>query len=98
MQVPAPFDYARASSVDEAIALLDRLGPEARLVAGGHSLLPMIKLRLPTPEPPVGINPPQAELRLGRGGDRGGPNRAPPPPPRHPGSPRAPPPLSVHRW
>ena len=50
MQVPAPFDYARASSVDDAIALLDRLGPEARLVAGGHSLLPMMKLRLAAPE------------------------------------------------
>src|SRR3982750_2031261 len=60
MQVPAPFDYARAGSVDEAIALLVRLGPEARLVAGGHSLLPMMKLRLATPEHPVDINPPEA--------------------------------------
>ena len=57
MQVPAPFDYARASSVDEAIALLERLGPEARLVAGGHSLLPMMKLRLATPEHLIDINP-----------------------------------------
>jgi carbon-monoxide dehydrogenase medium subunit len=57
MQVPAPFDYARASSVDEAIALLERLGPEARLIAGGHSLLPMMKLRLATPEHLIDINP-----------------------------------------
>jgi aerobic carbon-monoxide dehydrogenase medium subunit len=62
MQVPAPFDYARASSVDEAIALLERLGPEARLVAGGHSLLPMMKLRLATPEHLIDINPLASEL------------------------------------
>ena len=62
MQVPAPFDYARASSVDEAIALLERLGPESRLVAGGHSLLPMMKLRLATPEHLIDINPLEDEL------------------------------------
>jgi aerobic carbon-monoxide dehydrogenase medium subunit len=62
MQVPAPFDYARASSVDDAIALLERLGPEARLVAGGHSLLPMMKLRLATPEHLIDINPLEREL------------------------------------
>src|SRR2546421_8200082 len=62
MQVPAPFDYARATSVEEAIALLDRLGPEARLVAGGHSLLPMMKLRLATPEHLIDINPLEGEL------------------------------------
>jgi carbon-monoxide dehydrogenase medium subunit len=62
MQVPAPFDYARASSIDEAIALLERFGPEARLVAGGHSLLPMMKLRLATPEHLIDINPLADEL------------------------------------
>jgi aerobic carbon-monoxide dehydrogenase medium subunit len=62
MQVPAPFDYARAESVDEAIGLLERLGPEARLVAGGHSLLPMMKLRLATPEHLIDINPLAQEL------------------------------------
>jgi carbon-monoxide dehydrogenase medium subunit len=56
MQVPAPFEYARASSVEDALALLERLGPEARLVAGGHSLLPMMKLRLAAPEHLVDIN------------------------------------------
>ncbi len=56
MQVPAPFEYERAVSVDEAIALLDRHGPEARLVAGGHSLLPMMKLRLARPETLIDIN------------------------------------------
>ncbi len=62
MQVPAPFDYARASTVDEAISLLERLGPESRLIAGGHSLLPMMKLRLATPEHLIDINPLEAEL------------------------------------
>lgn len=56
MQVPAPFEYRRATSVDDALALLGELGPEARLVAGGHSLLPMMKLRLATPEHLVDIN------------------------------------------
>jgi aerobic carbon-monoxide dehydrogenase medium subunit len=62
MQVPAPFEYARASTVDEAVALLERLGPEARLIAGGHSLLPMMKLRLATPEHLIDINPLETEL------------------------------------
>jgi carbon-monoxide dehydrogenase medium subunit len=50
VQVPAPFEYERATSVDHALELLERLGPEARLLAGGHSLLPMMKLRLAAPE------------------------------------------------
>jgi carbon-monoxide dehydrogenase medium subunit len=62
MQVPAPFEYARASSIDDALGLLERLGPEARLVAGGHSLLPMMKLRLATPEHLIDINPLASEL------------------------------------
>ena len=56
MQTPPPFDYERATSVEHAIALLERLGPEARLVAGGHSLLPMMKLRLARPEHLIDIN------------------------------------------
>jgi aerobic carbon-monoxide dehydrogenase medium subunit len=56
MQTPAPFEYERASSVEGAIASLQRLGPEARLIAGGHSLLPMMKLRLANPEHLVDIN------------------------------------------
>lgn len=62
MQTPPPFDYERATSVEHAISLLDRLGPEARLVAGGHSLLPMMKLRLATPEHLVDINDLAGEL------------------------------------
>jgi carbon-monoxide dehydrogenase medium subunit len=56
MQVPAPFEYERAGSVEEAVALLTRHGPEARLIAGGHSLLPMMKLRLARPETLIDIN------------------------------------------
>src|SRR5579875_3531465 len=56
LQVPAPFEYERAGSVDEAIALLNRHGSEARLIAGGHSLLPMMKLRLARPETLIDIN------------------------------------------
>ncbi|MGA9278370.1 FAD binding domain-containing protein [Ilumatobacter sp.] len=62
MQVPAPFEYERATSVDHAIALMERLGGEARLVAGGHSLLPMMKLRLATPEYLIDINDLAPEL------------------------------------
>jgi carbon-monoxide dehydrogenase medium subunit len=56
VQVPAPFDYARATSVSNALELLERHGPESRIVAGGHSLLPMMKLRLARPEWLIDIN------------------------------------------
>jgi aerobic carbon-monoxide dehydrogenase medium subunit len=56
LQTPAPFEYERATSVEGAIATLQRLGPSARVIAGGHSLLPMMKLRLATPEHLVDIN------------------------------------------
>jgi carbon-monoxide dehydrogenase medium subunit len=47
--IPAAFDYLRASSVDEAIGLLGEHGEDAKLLAGGHSLLPLMKLRLAAP-------------------------------------------------
>ena len=56
MQTPAPFQYERATSVDGAIEALHRLGSEARIIAGGHSLLPMMKLRLANPEHLIDIN------------------------------------------
>jgi carbon-monoxide dehydrogenase medium subunit len=56
LQTPAPFEYERATSVDGAIAALERLGPEARIIAGGHSLLPMMKLRLASPAHVIDIN------------------------------------------
>ncbi|WP_407686891.1 FAD binding domain-containing protein [Mycobacterium sp. HUMS_1102779] len=62
MQVPGPFEYERATSVDHAIGLLDRLGEGARVVAGGHSLLPMMKLRIANPEYLIDINDLALEL------------------------------------
>jgi len=56
MQVPAYVEYERATSVEHALALLARFGPEARILAGGHSLIPMMKLRLVQPETLVDIN------------------------------------------
>lgn len=48
--IPGPFVYHRPSSVDEAINILADLGDDARPLAGGHSLIPMMKLRMATPE------------------------------------------------
>jgi carbon-monoxide dehydrogenase medium subunit len=56
MQVPAYVEYERATSVDHALALLARFGPQARILAGGHSLIPMMKLRLAQPETLIDIN------------------------------------------
>lgn len=56
MQIPAPFDYAKATSIDDAVALLTRYGDDAHIVAGGHSLLPMMKLRLARPDWLIDIN------------------------------------------
>ena len=56
MQTPASFEYERATSVEGAIEALQRLGSEARIIAGGHSLLPMMKLRLANPEHLIDIN------------------------------------------
>lgn len=56
MQVPETFDYERVATVEDAIARLAHHGDEARLIAGGHSLLPMMKLRLAIPEVLIDIN------------------------------------------
>ena len=47
--IPGSFDYHRPKSVQEALALLGKLGDDSRLLAGGHSLIPAMKLRLATP-------------------------------------------------
>ncbi len=74
MQVPAHFEYERATSVPHALALLAKFGPESRVLAGGHSLIPMMKLRLAQPETLVNINDlaelaylrvEESELRIG---------------------------------
>jgi aerobic carbon-monoxide dehydrogenase medium subunit len=56
VQVPAYVEYEKATSVEHALALLARFGPEARILAGGHSLIPMMKLRLVQPETLIDIN------------------------------------------
>ena len=56
MQVPAYVEYEKATSVEHALDLLARFGPEARILAGGHSLIPMMKLRLVQPETLIDIN------------------------------------------
>ncbi len=56
MQTPGPFEYERATSIRNAIELLEKYGPETRILAGGHSLLPMMKLRLANPERLIDIN------------------------------------------
>jgi carbon-monoxide dehydrogenase medium subunit len=48
--IPGPFSYHRPTSIADAVKLLATLGDEARPLAGGHSLVPMMKLRLATPE------------------------------------------------
>ena len=47
--IPAAFDYVRAGSAEEAISLVGQYGDDAKLLAGGHSLLPLMKLRLAQP-------------------------------------------------
>src|ERR1043166_530044 len=54
--IPRSFEYFSPSTLDEAIALLQKLGPEAKLLSGGQSLIPMMKLRLVSPEYIVDIN------------------------------------------
>ena len=72
--IPAAFDYHAPRSVADAIALLGRLGPDAKLLAGGHSLLPMMKLRFAQPSALIdlgriadlrGIAQAGAEIRIG---------------------------------
>jgi carbon-monoxide dehydrogenase medium subunit len=53
--IPASFEYEVASSADHAIELLGRYGEDAKLLAGGHSLLPIMKLRLSTPSALIDI-------------------------------------------
>jgi len=53
--IPAAFDYVRAGSADEAISLIGQHGEDAKFLAGGHSLLPLMKLRLAQPSVLVDI-------------------------------------------
>jgi carbon-monoxide dehydrogenase medium subunit len=72
--IPAAFEYARAGSVQEASELLGRYGEDAKVLAGGHSLIPLMRLRLAQPTALVDINgikelhyvvPEDGKLRIG---------------------------------
>jgi carbon-monoxide dehydrogenase medium subunit len=54
--IPASFDYHAPSTVDDAVALLARLGGDAKLLAGGHSLIPAMRLRLAQPAALIDLN------------------------------------------
>jgi aerobic carbon-monoxide dehydrogenase medium subunit len=56
MQVPAAFEYAKATTVSQTLDLLAQWGEDARVIAGGHSLIPMMKLRLARPTALIDIN------------------------------------------
>ena len=53
--IPAPFDYARPATLDGALELLAKHGDDAKVLAGGHSLLPAMKLRLAQPKVVIDI-------------------------------------------
>jgi len=55
--IPAAFEYERATSVQQASELLGRYGEDAKVLAGGHSLIPLMRLRLSQPSALIDINP-----------------------------------------
>ena len=67
--IPAKFDYTRAGSAEEAISLLGQHGDDAKLLAGGHSLLPLMKLRLASPAMLIDIGPIKDLQYIRDGGD-----------------------------
>jgi carbon-monoxide dehydrogenase medium subunit len=67
--IPAPFEYVRAESAGHALDLLTERGDEAKLLAGGHSLLPMMKLRLAVPSALIDIGPLTELAGIGVDGD-----------------------------
>ncbi len=68
--IPGPFSYHRPTSVADAVKLLASLGDEARPLAGGHSLVPMMKLRLATPEHLVDLHGIDGLKGIRRDGDQ----------------------------
>src|ERR1700687_2338997 len=67
--IPAKFDYQRASSADEAVSLPSQYGDDANLTAGGHSLLPLMKLRLASPSVLIDVGRLQELSYIRDGGD-----------------------------
>ena len=68
--IPGPFSYHRPTSIADAVKLLADLGDDARALAGGHSLIPMMKLRLATPEHLVDLHGIDGLTGIRRDGDR----------------------------
>ena len=68
--IPGPFSYHRPTTLADAVKLLSTLGDEARPLAGGHSLVPMMKLRLATPEHLVDLHGIDGLKGIRREGDR----------------------------
>ena len=68
--IPGPFSYHRPATLADAVKLLSTLGDEARPLAGGHSLVPMMKLRLATPEHLVDLHGIDALKGVRRDGNR----------------------------
>lgn len=68
--IPAAFDYVRAGSVEEAVGALQQHGDDAKLLAGGHSLLPLMKLRLAVPEVLVDVGRVDSLKGVSDAGDR----------------------------
>ena len=67
--IPPSFEYHRPGSVEEAVALLGEFGDGARLLAGGHSLIPMMKLRMASPEHVIDLQDVAALRGISREGD-----------------------------
>jgi carbon-monoxide dehydrogenase medium subunit len=68
--IPAPFTYHRPNSIAEAVRLLADLGDDARPLAGGHSLIPMMKMRLASPDHLVDLHGIGTLRGISRDGDR----------------------------
>ena len=68
--IPAAFEYHRATSLSNALALLNEHGDRAKVLAGGHSLIPMLKLRLASPEHVIDVGG-VSELKYAKGGKDG---------------------------
>ena len=68
--IPAQFEYVRAGSAEEAISLIGEHGEDSKLIAGGHSLLPLMKLRLAQPSVLIDIGRLQEFAYVREDGDR----------------------------
>ena len=76
--LPSAFEYHRPSTLEEALALLEQHGEDAKVLAGGQSLIPLMKLRFAAPEHLIDVNR-IAGPRRDRGARRVAPDRRPRP-------------------